>query len=164
MRTFLLLTILAGSAAAADLADLAWIEGEWQGYSIMGNKSNLNHKWFVREMGGTYLVERTVAVFPPAEPTTEYETHQDQCWYYAMGDEVRMKGFFVEGFVSSGTVSISGDTLTVLSTAVEGGPPSMRTRLRYVRMGEDRMIGDFEIDWNGDGFRPSSTYEFRRLR
>lgn len=163
-RLFLFLLLLASPAAAAETADLAWLEGEWQGYSTMGDKHNLNRKWFAWEMGGLYLVERTVAVFPPAEPSTEYETHQDRAWYYAVGGELRMKGFYSEGFVQNGTVAVDGDTLTVLGTSVEGGPPGMRTRLRYVRQGDDRMTGSFEIDWDGGGFRPSSTYEFRRVR
>ncbi len=165
MRLLFVIALIAlpMAACADDLASIAWLEGEWQGYSIMGEKSNVNHKEFRFEQAGHYLVERTVAMFPPAEPSTEYETHQDMNVFYVIGDELRAKAFFVEGFVQSSTVTLDGAKVIIESTEVEGGPPGMRTRLTYVRGDGDGFTGTFEIDWSGEGYQPMSTYEFKRL-
>ena len=154
-------------AAAADLSDIAWLEGEWQGYSGMGERTNLNHKTFAFEQAGKYLVERTISMFPvEGEPTVEYETHQDMAVFYAIGGALRAKSFFVEGFVQSSTVTVEEDGARVVieSTEVEGGPPGMRARLIYRRAADDRMTGTFELDWSGEGYAPAGRFEFKRVR
>ena len=161
--TFILLALPA-TAAAADLSDLAWLEGEWRGYSVMGDESNVNHKAFRLEQAGRYLVERTLSMCPPPEPSTDYETHQDMTVFYAVGGELRAKGFFVEGVVQSSTVTVEGPKVTVESLEVEGGPPGMRARLVYERDGEDRFTGTFDVDWSGEGWQCYQTYAFERLR
>ncbi len=145
------------------LDSVAWLEGEWQGYSIMGERSNVNHKEFRFEQAGRYFIERTIAMFPPAEPSTEFETHQDMTVYYEVDGALRAKGFFVEGFVQSSTVTIDGSKVIIESLEVEGGPPGMCTRLIYERGLEGGFTGTFEIDWSGDGYSHYSTYEFKRI-
>ncbi|MBU0741518.1 hypothetical protein KKG45_06675 [bacterium] len=166
MRILITLALLAAPlwVAAADLSDLAWLEGEWQGYSLMGETSNVNHKEFRFAQAGRYLVERTLAMFPPAEPSTDYETHQDMTVFYAIGGELRSKGFFAEGLVQSSAVTVDGPRVIIESTEVEGGPPGMRARLVYERAGYDRFTGVFEVDWSGGGYECYQTYEFSRLR
>lgn len=166
-RSVLILAVALAAlpAAAAELADVAWLAGQWQGYSLMGDRSNVNRKTFEFEVGGRYLVERTTAMFPPAEPSVDYELHEDMTVYYATGGELFAKSFFSEGFVQSSTVKVSADATEVVieSTAVEGGPPGMRARLTYRREADDHMTGTFQLDWSGQGYKTASTYEFKKV-
>jgi len=165
MKILVILVLLTAplSAFGDGLDYVAWLEGEWQGYSIMGERSNVNHKEFRFEQAGRYFVERTIAMFPPAEPSMEYETHQDMNVYYVVDGELRAKGFFMEGFVQSSTVTIDGSKVIIESLEVEGGPPGMRTRLFYERGLEESFTGTFEIDWTGKGYKLMSSYEFKRI-
>ncbi len=168
MRALMILALMATpfAAIAGGFEDLAWLEGEWQGFAVAGERSNVTHVEYRYEQAGRYLVERTVAMFPPGEPSTEFETHQDMTVYYEIGGEVRAKGFFVEGFVQSSRVSVDGLTVVIESLEIEGGPPGMRTRMTYERAAdsEDAYSGRFEIDWGDGELKCYHTYEFKRIR
>lgn len=54
---------------------------------------------FYYDLAGVVFVERTLDVFPPKMPSTDYEMHQDFVVYHPMEatDRLRAKGFYVEG-------------------------------------------------------------------
>lgn len=120
---------------------LHWLIGEWQGYGIFSNDTTYIHKRFSYEVGGMFLVERTMDVFPPAEPTTEFQIHQDMSIYYRDGDSYAVKGFFVESFVWSSAVTVSGDTVVVETRRIENAPSGMRGRVTLVREGAETFGG-----------------------
>ncbi len=128
---------------------LAWLEGEWTGYGEFPDRTNYIHKTFAYDQAGTYLIERTLAMFPPEELSADFEAHQDLVVYYL--DEpsgaYRAKAFYIEGFVTSFGIDVNEDgSLIVLeSTDVEGGPPGMRSRMTISRETDDRFLAVFEI-------------------
>jgi hypothetical protein len=135
--------------APSRFGPLAWLEGEWTGYGEFPDRTNYIHKTFEHDQAGMFMIERTLAVFPPEELSTDFEAHQDMVVYYL--DEptgtYRAKAFYVEGFVTSFGIDVNEDgSLIVLeSTDVEGGPPGMRSRMTISRETDDRYVAVFEI-------------------
>ena len=144
------------------LCPLAWLEGDWRGYGLFASDTTYIHKRFARDLRGTVLVERTFDIFPPDEPTTEYEVHEDFTVYHADGSVVRAKSFFVEGFSwrSVVRVSESGDSIVVETEGVENGPPGSRARITMVRAGPDAFTSVFELAF---GSAPLAVYERSRF-
>ena len=145
---------------AGRFGPLAWLEGEWQGYGRFPDRTNYIRTTFEYDLGGMYLVERNVAMFPPPEPSTEYEIHQDVSIYYrdTTTGGFAAKSFYIEGFVSSSTVEVleDGSVIVIESTSVENGPPGMRARSTISRETEDRFLLTFEIAMPGKDY---SVYE-----
>jgi len=150
-------------AASERFAPLHWLVGEWRGYGLFPDATTYIHKAFGYELGGRFLVEETIDVFPPPQPTTEYQIHRDRLYYYPRGDGFALKGFFVEGFVWNAGVTISGDTVRIVTEEVEGGPPGLGARVTIVREGADRYRGTFELGSSERGFRTVERLTMRRV-
>ena len=90
---------------------LDWLIGEWQGYGEFSNRTTYIHKRYSYEVAGVYLVERTLDVFPPPEPSTEFEVHQDFSVFYRdnVTGDFTANGFFVETFVTDAEVRVLED-------------------------------------------------------
>jgi len=152
---------------SSSLTHLGWLIGEWRGYGIVGKQMNMIHKSFRLEVGGLFLLERTLSMFPPSKPTTDYEQHQDLVVYYfdpSVG-ALKAKGFYIEGFVSSGDVHVSkaGQQIMVKSTQIENGPPNMATRFALNRKGEGEFIAKFEIAWQGVDYELSQKLTMQKI-
>ena len=151
--------------AEAKLSELDWLLGEWQGYGIVGKQYNLIRKSYAYEVGGTFLVERTLSMFPPGKPDTEFEMHQDFMVLHQNGDQLGAKGFYIEGFVSQSEVNIAdgGKQIVIESTTIENGPPGTRTRYTLTRESDDAFKGQFEIAWPGQDFELSQKITMKRI-
>lgn len=147
------------------LESLRWLLGEWRGYSIVGKKLNTIHKRVYLDLGGVFLVERTLSMIPPGGPSTDYEVHQDLTVFHAAGEELKAKGFFIEGFVSSDIVTVEkeGAVIKMESERVENGPPQMRTRYTLTRQSLDKYQGRFEIAWDGVKWQLSQKLTMQRV-
>ncbi len=177
----LILGLTPGPAAAAEAENgwrdeigagrfgpIAWLEGEWQGYGEFPDRTNYIRTTFDYDLGGMYLVERNVAMFPPEELSTEYEIHQDFSVYYrdsATGGFVA-KSFYIEGFVTSSTVEVleDGDVIVIESVSLENGPPGMRSRSTFSRETEDRFSLTFEIATPGKDYSLYEEITMSRVR
>ncbi len=147
---------------------LAWLVGEWQGYGKFTKRTTYVHRKYSYDLGGIYLVERTIDMFPPAEPSTDFEVHQDFVVYYrdTTAGDLRAKAFFVEAFVTSETVRIGegGQRIITESTQIENGPPGLRTRFILTRETDDRFKETFEIAKPGKEYELVEESVFKRLR
>lgn len=137
-------------------APLHWLVGEWRGYGEFAKDTGYIHKRFYYDLAGMYLIERTLDMFPPKEPTTEFEIHQDFV-VYSRGNEsgaLKARGFFVESFVTSAQVSVSadGNSVVIESIEIENGPPGMRTRFTISRQTKDQYKESFEIAMPGKDY------------
>ena len=153
------------SATGSDrFAGLDWLVGEWQGYGLFADDTTFIHKRYSYEVGGRFLVERTLDMFPPARPSTEFEVHQDMTVFYRTEEGYRAKGFFVEGFVWNSEVEIrnEGGVIFVSTTAVENGPPGTRARYTVERTGQDAFEATFEIAWPDQDFDVFEQIHMRR--
>ena len=148
---------------AARFPELAWLAGAWQGYGQFGERVTYIHKAFSYEVAGRYLVERTLDMFPPARPTTEFELHQDVTTFYRTAGGYRAKGFYVEGFVWNSTVTAGADRVVVETESVENGPAGIRARVTYVKDGPDGFKGTFELAMPGQDFTLVETLVMRRI-
>lgn len=151
--------------ANTKLNELDWLLGEWQGYGIVGKQYNLIRKTYAYEIGGVFLVERTLSMFPPGKPDTEFEMHQDFLVFHQNVEQLAAKGFYIEGFVSQATVSVAegGSQILIESTAIENGPPDTRTRYTLNRESTDAFTGQFEIAWPGQDFELSQKITLKRI-
>lgn len=146
---------------------LSWLEGEWQGYGKFSDRVTYIRKHYSFDIGGVYFVERTIDMFPPPEPSVEFEMHQDMTLFYRASDDspVRAKGFFVEGFIISSSVVIKDDGNKVIMTSeeIENAPPGMRTRYTMVRQGADKYVGVFEMAMPDKDFSEVERLELKRI-
>ncbi len=62
---------------AARFEAFDWLIGEWQGYGQFADRTGYIHKRYSYDVAGMYFVERTLDMFPPPQPSTEFEVHQD---------------------------------------------------------------------------------------
>jgi len=176
----ILFLLICGGAAAGDaqqkggtprgaerFSELAWLVGEWRGFGKFAKNTNYIHKKFSYDVAGMFLTERTLDMFPPAEPSTDFELHQDLIVYYRVGADgpFRAKGFYVEPFVASIDVTVGedGGSVTLESTQIENAPPGMRTRVTYGRQGIDELKGTFEIAAPGEPYRVVEQLTMRRI-
>jgi hypothetical protein len=147
---------------------LDWLIGEWQGYGEFSDRTTYIHKRFSYEVAGVYLVERTVDVFPPPQPSTEFELHQDLSVLYRDNQtgEFTANTFFVETFVTDGAVRIGddGNSFVVESERIHNGPPGMRTRITYSREGPDQFRLLFEIGMAGEEYRQVEEAHSSRIK
>jgi hypothetical protein len=128
---------------------MEWLVGEWRGYGEFSDRTTYIHKSFSYRIRGRFLVEKTFDMFPPSEPSTEFEIHQDFVVYYNDGGRLKAKGFYVESFVSNADVTIKDtqtDLIVIEASRIENGPEGMRTRYT-IRKGkdEDHFTATFEI-------------------
>lgn len=146
-------------------APLDWLIGEWRGFGLFADDTTYIHKRFAYEVAGRFLVERTLDIFPPERPTTDFELHQDLTVYYRVGEAFRAKGFFVEGFVWNSDVEVrnGGETLVVRTSEVEAAPPGTRARVTLRRTDEDRLEATFEIAWPDAEFETFERLTMRRV-
>lgn len=74
----------------------------------VSNRTAYIRKQYAYEIAGMYFVERTVDMFPPPEPSVAFEMHQDLTVFYRddRSGDLKAKGFFVEGFVTSSTLDV----------------------------------------------------------
>lgn len=146
------------------LHELAWLVGEWQGYGEFSDRITYIRKVFAYDVGGVVLSERTVDMLPPARPSTEFEIHQDLVLFYRAGETLRARGFYAESFVTACDVSVGEDgTIVVETTAVENGPPDLRTRYTVTPDSPDRFTAVFEIARPGHDFEPVERLAMRRI-
>lgn len=150
------------ASAPERFAPLSWLVGEWQGYGLFSDDTTYIHKRFRYELEGMFLVEETLDIFPPAEPTTDYQVHQDRLFYYPRGAGFAAKGFFVEGFVWNAGVSVSGDTIRITTEEVEGGPPGFAARITLIRETADGYRATFELGTGDGDFRIIERLFMRR--
>ncbi len=157
-----------GKVGAERFGPMAWLEGEWQGYGEFPDRTNYARIVYSYDLAGIYLVERTVALFPPPEPTTDYEIHQDFTVYYRNSTTggFTAKSFFIEAYVVSSTVEVleDGSVIVVESTDVENGPPGMRSRTTISREGDDAFALTFEIAMPGKDYSLYEEMTMRRVR
>ena len=147
---------------------LAWLEGEWQGYGKFTERVTYIRKHYSFDVGGIYFVERTLDMFPPVQPTVEFEMHQDLTLFYRTSPEptIRAQGFYVEGFVISSSVRVEdgGSKLTIVSEKIENAPPGLRTRYTMTREGPDKFSGLFEMAMPEKDFAVIERLEMKRIR
>lgn len=142
--------------------EVDWLIGEWQGYGVFKNKTTWLHKSWSYDVGGVFLHERTLDIFPPDSLSTEFEIHQDTVmWFRDTGTgALKSVTFFVEGFVTTATVTVEhgGRRYVVESTHVENAPPGMATRFTVERVGDDEIEETFELK-----FPEREWFEMERL-
>ncbi len=152
---------------AARFGELDWLIGEWQGYGVFAEGRNQIHKSYGYEVGGMFLVERTLDMFPTETPSTDYEIHQDFMVVYrdTLGGGLLAKTFFIEAFVASSelTVAEGGDVFVIESTRIENGSPGMRTRYTIRRQWPDDFTGTFELAFDGGEFTVFEELTLRRI-
>jgi len=167
------LAVLAPSLAAQEpttprgadrFAPLDWLIGEWRGYGMFASDTTLVHKRYAYDTAGMFLVERTLDAFPPSEPTTDYQLHQDFAVYYRVADGFAAEAFFVEGFVWHSAVRPTEDGFVVETEAVDNVPPGMRGRVTVRREGEHRFRSTFELAGPGEEFRVIERSVMERIR
>lgn len=145
-----------------------WLIGEWQGYGEFSNRTTYIHKRFSYEVAGVYFSERTLDVFPPPEPTTEFEVHQDLAFFQRDNSTGALTAttFFVETFVTTASVKVldDGESFVVESTSIQNAPPGMRTRMTYTRTGVDGFELLFELAPPGGEYQAMEEAVFRRIR
>ncbi len=149
-------------------AAIDWLIGEWQGYGQFGGGTpNYIHKRYSYEMGGMYILGRTLSMFPPEEVSTDYEIHQDLVIFYRLSesDEYRARAFYVESYVTSEKVTVSEDgTQIVMETEqIENAPAGLRTRMTWTRLPEDRMELHFEIAMPGGEYSTAERIQLKRI-
>ncbi|MGD8395998.1 MAG: hypothetical protein PVF43_11035 [Candidatus Eiseniibacteriota bacterium] len=150
---------------AARFPELDWLIGEWQGYGTFPGRTTYIHKSFDYEIGGMFLMERTLDMFPPPEPSTEFEIHQDTGVYYRTADGLGATTFFVEAYVTTATVTVGSDgSIVVESVAIENAPQGMRSRITYTPRDADTFEGRFELAMPGKEYGLLETLEMRRIR
>lgn len=161
------MTASASAASADSLRALEWLVGEWRGFGSFATRTSYIHVQFYYDLAGAVFVERTLDVFPPQMPSTEYEMHQDFVVYYRLegSHRLRAKGFYVEGFVNSFDVEVSedGGQMVCDSTVVENGPEGMRARWTIHRETHDLWTGRFELAEPGQEYRLVETQTMERI-
>jgi hypothetical protein len=157
-----------GTTGAGRFGPLGWLIGEWKGYGKFEDRVTYIRKHFAYELAGHFLVERTVDMFPPKEPSTEFELHQDFTVYSRENDtgRLRARGFFVESYVTRADVEASedGSRIVVEALEIENGPPGMRYRFTITRVNDDRFTALFELAMPGREYRPLEQLEMARVR
>lgn len=155
----------ADKRADARFPGLAWLEGEWRGYGEFTNRTTYIHKTWEFDVAGIFLTERTIDMFPPAEPSTEFEVHQDLTVFYWDGTTLKAKGFYVEGFVWNSLVSTTSEGHIVIETAeVENGPPGVKARYTIRPDGADAFTATFELAFGDKDYGLMETLTMRRVR
>jgi hypothetical protein len=133
--------------------ELHWLIGEWQGYGQFTSRITYVHKEYYYDVAGMFLIERTLDMFPPSEPSTEFEIHQDFTVFYrdTQTGALKAKGFYVEGFVWSSdlTVSDNGRTIIIEATEIDNAPEGMRSKITILREGDDEYRAIFELAMPG---------------
>lgn len=129
--------------------ELHWLVGQWQGYGRFTNRTTYIHKEYYYDVAGMFLIERTLDMFPPPEPSTEFEIHQDFTVFYrdTQTGRLKAKGFYVEGFVWSSdlTVSDNGRTIIIEATEIDNAPQGMRGKITILRDGDDEYRAIFDL-------------------
>jgi hypothetical protein len=147
---------------------MAWLIGEWQGYGEFSDRTTYIHKRYSYEVAGMYLVEKTLDIFPPPEVSTDFEVHQDFSVFYRENKtgEFSANGFYVETFVTGASVTLldDGESFVVESSSIHNGPPGMRTRITYTRIGTDEFRLLFEIAPPELDYQVTEQSRFRRIR
>ena len=145
-----------------------WLIGEWQGYGEFSDRVTFIHKSYAYEVGGVFLVERTLDMFPPPEPSTDFEVHQDLSVLHRDNQtgEFTATTFFVETYVTTAAVRVleDGQSFVVESTSIQNAPPGMRTRMTYRRLGPDRFALHFELALPGQEYSTMEESRFKRIR
>ena len=145
-----------------------WLIGEWQGYGQFADRTGYIHKRYFYDVAGVYLVERTLDMFPPPEPSTQFEVHQDFTVFFRdnVTGAFSASGYYVETFVTDADVVVSeeGNSFVVESRTIHNGPSGMRTRFTYTRTGEDGFTLRFELAGPGEEYAEIESSRFRRVR
>ena len=144
--------------------EMAWLVGEWQGYGEFEDRVTYIRKLYAFDVGGMFLTERTIDMFPPARPSVDFEVRHDLRIFYRDGGELRAKGFYVESFVTNADVAVAADGAIVIeTTAVENGPVDVRTRYTVVPDGNDRFTAKFEVATAGNQYAVLESLQLRRI-
>ena len=153
---------------AARFEAFDWLIGEWQGYGQFSDRTGYIHKRYSYDVAGMYFVERTLDMFPPPQPSTEFEVHQDFTVFFRdnLTGALSANGYYVESFVTDAAVTVAGggDTFVVESRTIHNGPPGMRTRFTYTRTGEDDFTLHFELAGPAEEYSEIEVSRFRRIR
>jgi hypothetical protein len=151
----------------ARFEEMSWLVGEWQGWGKFPNRVTYIQKQFGFEVGGVFLFERMLDMFPPTEPSTEFEMQQDLSLFYwdTVTSTLRAKGFFVEGFVTSSDVKVEqgGAVIIIENREVENGSKGMRTRYSIKRSDADHFTATFEIAMPGAEYRTIEELQMSRV-
>jgi hypothetical protein len=157
-----------GAMKGADrFEELAWLEGEWQGYGEFTNRTTYIHKKYSYDVAGMFFIERTLDIFPPPELSTEFEIHQDFTVFYRDTGTggIKSKGFYVEGFVWSSDVTVSddGDTIVIEATEIDCAPGGMRARITMLRESNDMYRAIFELAMPGAEYKELEELTMTRM-
>ncbi|MFC1682962.1 hypothetical protein ACFL0G_01975 [Candidatus Zixiibacteriota bacterium] len=156
-----------GKRGPERFVSMDWLIGEWQGYGQFPKQVNFIQKKYSYDVAGMFFVERTIAMFPPEELSTDYEIHQDFSVVYRDNGTGAFlaKSFYVESFVTSSTVQIeeNGNKIVIESENVENGPPGMRSRYSIFREDPNRYTATFEVAWQGKDFSLYEELEMKRV-
>jgi len=154
------------STNSARLSEIDWLVGEWRGYGVFSNRTTYIHKSFSYEIGGKFLVEKTIDMFPPDTPSTEFEIHQDQVFYFLNADKLEAVGFYGEGFVNcfNLTVEQSAPKLIAQTYDVKNAPSGIRARITYEQEGDDHLQGIFELAMPGKQFDIVEKLTMERIK
>ncbi len=139
------LALVAHPAGAAEKPDpwapLRFLVGYWESAPPDGSRGS---SLFAIELGGTVLVRRNHAEYPPRDGRAAF-THDDELWLYHEGDPAVVRGIY---FDSEGHVihysaeELAGGRVTLTSDAVSGAP---RYRLAYTLLPDGKLAGTFAI-------------------
>ena len=133
--------------------ELHWLIGEWQGYGQFTSRTTYIHKEYYYDIAGMFFIERRLDMFPPPEPSTEFEIHQDFTVFYrdTQNGGLKAKGFYVEGFVWSSNLKVSDDRRTIIieATEIDNAPEGMRSKITILREGDDDYRAIFELAMPG---------------
>ncbi len=141
----LALALVARPAAPAEKPDpwapLRFLVGYWESAPPDGSRGS---SLFAVELGGTVLVRKNHAEYPPKDGRAAF-THDDELWLYREGDPAVVRGIY---FDSEGHVihyaagELAAGRVTLVSDPVAGAP---RYRLTYALLPDGKLAGTFAI-------------------
>ena len=122
------------------------LEGKWVADKPGVSKNTQQYSFILKNK---YLQMKTRSVFEPTEKKPKGEIHEDMAIFSY--DKTRklfvMRGFYVEGFVNTYTLTKSedGKTLTFLSEDIENGMPGMKAKLVFKLISETEYEQSFYV-------------------
>ncbi|CAM2064882.1 hypothetical protein SCOR_05875 [Sulfidibacter corallicola] len=153
------------TAKAGPFGLLDRLVGEWRGLGVFPDRKGYIHKTYAFELGRKYLVERTIDMWPPKEPSPDFHIHRDISFFYLDGGQIKVKSFHGEGFVWNAEVTLgeAGESFVIETRSVEGGPPGFRARVSYTFKGPDSLEAVFALGMPGQPLKVLENLTLKRM-
>ena len=156
----------AAEPAPDPFAPLRLLAGQWSGTSegVSGEAAvTRRYEWV---MGGRFLNEVSVSVYPPQDKNRKGERHEH--WGMFSHDRTRkaivLRHFHVEGFVNTYRMEApQGDRLVFESESFENFSNAWRARETLEFKGADEFTETFELAAPGKDFQPYSRTRLTRM-